>query len=224
MLDLELSHRLRPAAPDTAQPWLLVLMHGVGSNEEDLFALSPYLPAGLHVLSLRAPHVLGPGSYAWFEFGVGPDGRRVIQADQERDSRARLTRVIESAARQLGVPAARVVVGGFSQGGIMGLSLLLTQPQLMHGTLVMHSRLLPEALADQVAPERMAGRQVWVSWGTEDAVLPPSFTQGIVEHLRPLPVELDGAGFAGGHTIGAQELGSVVAWLGRLMTGAPLQA
>ena len=55
-------------------------------------------------------------------------------------------------------------------------------------------------------------------------MLPPSFTQGIVEHLRPLPVELDGAGFAGGHTIGAQELGSVVAWLGRLMTGAPLQA
>jgi hypothetical protein len=65
---LSLLHR--PPAPGVTQPWLLVLMHGVGSNEDDLFGLSDFVPAPFHVVSLRAPFVLGPDSYAWFEFSV----------------------------------------------------------------------------------------------------------------------------------------------------------
>ena len=69
--DLPLSFLHRPAAPGTAQPWLLVLLHGVGSNEQDLF------------------------------------GRPVV------------AQALQVAGAQLGVPPERVVVGGFSQGGIM---------------------------------------------------------------------------------------------------------
>ena len=73
---LSLLHR--PPAPGVTQPWLLVLMHGVGSNEDDLFGLSDFVPAPFHVVSLRAPFVLGPDSYAWFEFSVASDGSRRI--------------------------------------------------------------------------------------------------------------------------------------------------
>lgn len=44
MLDLPLPFLNRPAASHTTSPWLLVLMHGVGSNEGDLFGLAPYVP------------------------------------------------------------------------------------------------------------------------------------------------------------------------------------
>ena len=128
---LPLEHRFRPAAPGTAKPWLLVLMHGVGSNEEDLFGLAPAVPPQFHVLSLRAPHMLGPQAYAWFEFGVLPNGERVINEAQEAASRQLVAQTVTAASSQLGLPANRVVVGGFSQGGIMSLSLLLTQPQLL---------------------------------------------------------------------------------------------
>ena len=57
----------RPAQPAAGQlPWLLVLMHGVGSNEQDLFGLAPYVPQQFHVISLRAPFAMGQGAYAWF--------------------------------------------------------------------------------------------------------------------------------------------------------------
>ena len=79
MLDLPLTFLQRPAIATTPHPWLLVLMHGVGSNEDDLFALADFVPAPFHVLSLRAPFVLGPGSYAWFEFSIEADGSRRIQ-------------------------------------------------------------------------------------------------------------------------------------------------
>ena len=84
---------------EEAQPWLLVLMHGVGSNEEDLFGLADFVPAPFHVVSLRAPFVLGPGSYAWFEFSVAADGSRRIDRTQEAASREAVVRTVQAVAR-----------------------------------------------------------------------------------------------------------------------------
>ena len=110
---LSLLHR--PPAPGVTQPWLLVLMHGVGSNEDDLFGLSDFVPAPFHVVSLRAPFVLGPDSYAWFEFSVASDGSRRIDTAQETVSREAIVRTVQAVAQKLNVPPQRVVLGGFSR-------------------------------------------------------------------------------------------------------------
>ena len=219
MLDLPLACLHRPVSPTEAAPWLLVLMHGVGSQEADLFGLADSLPPRWHVLSLRAPFALGPDAWAWFRFQVTPEGRRLIEVEQEQHSRALLLDAVQAAGRQLGVPPQRVVVGGFSQGGIMALSLLLTQPQILRAGLVMHSRLLPEALPRQAPDAALAGRSLWLSYGLADAVLPPAFTQTIVEHVSALPLDLQGAGFPGGHTITEAEWRAVLGWLERLDAG-----
>ncbi len=204
----------RPAT-GTHTPWLLVLMHGVGSNEQDLFGLAPYVPPHFHVLSLRAPFVLGPGSYAWFQFDVRPDGSRTIDGEQEQASREALKREIAVHAQRLGVPSARVLVGGFSQGGIMGLSLLLTQPALMQGAFALHSRLLPEVLPLAAPAAELAGKRLWVSHGLQDMVIPLAQAQRIREHFGALPVALDGADFPGGHELRPAELQQWIGWLNR---------
>lgn len=214
--DLGLWAEFRPAEPGTAEPWLLVLMHGVGSNEQDLMGIAPWVPARFHLLSLRAPYPMGPNAWAWFQFGVAADGSRVINPDQERHSRALVEQAVSRAAAQLGVPASRVVVGGFSQGGIMGLSLLLTRPQSLRAALSLHSRLVPEVLPEQAPAEAMQGRSLWVSHGTEDAVLPPLHSERIVAHAATLPLQVHSAGFPGGHTLGRQELDQVSRWLSAL--------
>lgn len=214
--DLGLQADFRSAAPGTEQPWLLVLMHGVGSNEQDLMGLAPWVPARYHLLSLRAPHRMGPQAWAWFQFGVAADGSRVIDAGQEQHSRARVEQAVERAASQLGVPASRVVVGGFSQGGIMGLSLLLTRPQSLRAALALHSRLLPEVLPEQAPAEAMQGRSLWVSHGTEDAVLPALHSERILAHAATLPLQVHSAAFPGGHTLGRQELDELSRWLSAL--------
>ncbi len=119
MVNLPRTCLLRPAAATTPRPWLLVLMHGVGSNEQDLMGLAPQIPERFHVLSLRAPFRMGPGAHAWFDFSIEPNGERSINEAQEAQSRALAAQAIASAAEQLGIPPERVVVGGFSQGGIM---------------------------------------------------------------------------------------------------------
>ena len=45
---------------------LLVILHGYGANEYDLFQLSDAFIRKSHVVSLQAPHQLYPESYAWY--------------------------------------------------------------------------------------------------------------------------------------------------------------
>ncbi|MFC5524094.1 alpha/beta hydrolase [Polaromonas jejuensis] len=212
----QLSFLKRDAAPGSTQPWLLVLMHGVGSNEADLFGLAAHVPAQFHVVSLRAPNVVGHGAYAWFQFGVTPQGQRVINQAQEAASRQLVADTIAALSQQLGVPPERVVLGGFSQGGIMALSLLLTQPQLLQGAMVLHSRLLAEVLP-QIAPAgQLQGKQLWVSAGTRDQVLPLAHAQAIRDQLQTLPLTLRYAEFPNAHEITPDELAQAMQWLKEL--------
>ena len=223
MLELPLTFLHRPAAAHVSQPWLLVLMHGIGSNEQDLFGLAPYVPAPFHVLSLRAPYRMGPQANAWFEFAVAADGTRSINEPQEAASRALVAQTVDAAARQLGIPAARVVAGGFSQGGIMALTLLLTQPALLQAGMVWHSRLLPQALGDAAPAADLAGRQLWVSHGVQDNVIPLASARAIRDHARTLPLALSYREYPGVHEIRPEELRDSMAWLQGLTqaTAAP---
>ena len=181
-----------------------------------MFGLAASVPAHFHVVSLRAPHAVGPGAYAWFQFGVTPQGQRVINEAQEADSRAQVAHTVSALSQQLGVPPARVVLGGFSQGGIMALSLLLTQPWHMHAAMVMHSRLLAEVLPLQVPPGQLQGKQLWVSAGTRDAVLPPAHAQAIRQSAQHWPLTLTYAEFPNAHEITPDELAQAMAWLEQL--------
>ena len=213
MLNLPLSFLIRPAAPAVAHPWLLVLMHGVGSNERDLFSLADQIPDRFCVISLRAPYCMAPGSFSWFDFSIEPGGARSIDEEQEAASRAVLAQTVASAAEQLGIAAERVVVGGFSQGGIMALSLLLTQPALMQAALVWHGRMLPQMAAQAAAHDALRGRQLWLSHGTHDNVIPVAHAQAIAHYVQTLPVALTYREFPSAHEIRPSELAATVAWL-----------
>ena len=188
-------------------------MHGVGSNEQDLFGLARYVPAQFHVLSLRAPYRMGPDANAWFAFSVNADGSRSIDEPQEAASRALVAQTVEAAARQLGVPAGRVVVGGFSQGGIMALSLLLTRPELLHAALVLHSRLLSQALPHAAPAQALRGKRLWVSHGLQDNVIPLASAHAIRDHAATLPLEMVYREYPGMHEIRPAELQGAMEWL-----------
>ena len=221
-LRLPLKFMHRPAQAGVKEPWLLLLMHGVGSHEEDLFGLAPYVPANFHVISLRAPNVMHADAYAWFNFAVHANGERSIDEEQERESRFLVGEILQSACQQLGVPAERTVAGGFSQGGIMSLSVLLTRPQLMRAAMVCHRRLLPQVLSHVAPREAFEGKSLWVSHGLNDNVIPIGAAVATREFVRQFPLRLAGADFPGAHEIRPAELQQTMAWLQELSGTAPV--
>ncbi|MET1114112.1 MAG: dienelactone hydrolase family protein [Comamonas sp.] len=216
MTDLPMEFLQREPLEPGTEPWLLVLMHGVGSNEQDLFGLASYVPAHFHVLSLRAPYPMGPQAHAWFQFTVDRNGTRHIDVAQERESRARLARTLAQMQQQLGIAPERTVVGGFSQGGIMALSQLLTQPQSLRAAMVWHSRLLPEVRALQADDAQFAGKSLWISHGTHDNVIPLTSAHAMRNHVQTLPLVLDYREYASAHEIRPDELQASMQWLGGL--------
>ena len=213
LTDLPLEFLQRAPQTQGDDPWLLVLMHGVGSNEQDLFGLAPYVPAHFHVLSLRAPYPMGPQAHAWFQFTVDSNGTRHINVAQERAAREQLARTLAQAQQQLGIAPERTVVGGFSQGGIMALSTLLTRPDSLRAAMVWHSRLLPEVRSLQAQPESFAGKSLWISHGTYDNVIPLTSAHTMRDHVQALPLELDYHEYASAHEIRPDELQASMRWL-----------
>src|SRR4051794_33373186 len=116
---LSLTHLVsRPQQAGAGAPPLLILLHGVGSNEHDLFGLAPYLDPRFLIVSARAPYVMMPGMYAWFEIGwVGTE--IVVDPQQAEASRKLIGEFVQEAAAAYGADPGRVYLLGFSQGAIM---------------------------------------------------------------------------------------------------------
>jgi phospholipase/carboxylesterase len=210
---LPLIHLVRRPTRDAGAPPLLILLHGIGSNEEDLMGLEPYLDQRFLIISARAPHSYGPwGGYAWFEIQWLPDKIAIDRAQAEQ-SRDLLVRFIGEAVAAYGADPARVYLMGFSQGAMMSGWVALTRPELVAGAALMSGR-VPEELRDQIAgPEQLAGKPFLVVHGTRDEVLPIRNGRASRDLLQRLPVDLTYHEYPMGHEVSAQSLADVVAWL-----------
>ena len=127
---------------------------------------------------------------------------------------------VPAAAAQLGIPPERIVLGGFSQGGIMALSQLLTQPQTLRGVLVWHSRLLPEIASLHAPAAAFAGKSAWVSHGSYGNVIPLTSAHAVRDRLAALPLQLSYHEYPGAHEIRPEELRASMQWLQDLTVSA----
>jgi phospholipase/carboxylesterase len=200
------------AASGDDKPPLVLLLHGVGSNEGDLFALSPLLPPRFRVLSLRAPLVRGPASFAWFDVEFLPDGFK-INSEQLDASRRTVIALIAEAVAAFDADPAQVYLLGFSQGAILSLAVTLTQPELLAGVVALSGRIPPEVRPLLVAPERTAGLPVFLGHGRLDTVVPYVWAERAREVLERQRVALDFFPYEMDHRIAPDTLRDATAWL-----------
>jgi len=154
-------------------PPMLILLHGVGSNEKDLFGLADQLPGEFRIVSARAPITLQEGSYAWFRFDM-VDGVRIAHEDEAEKTRLDLIRFIEQMSAQYKTPSDKIYLLGFSQGAIMSYSVSLTTPTAVKGILALSGGVLP-SLKDKIKPsDELKKLQMFIAHGTDDLVLPLS--------------------------------------------------
>ena len=212
---LSLVHLLQePNAPPTGgeKPPLLLLLHGVRSNEHDLMGLAPYLDPRFFIVSARAPVVLGPGQSGWYPVTFTPEGP-VGDAQQARASRDTLARFIGEVVEAYRPDPSRVYLMGFSQGAIMSLYVALTQPQIIAGIAPMSGRLLPEAWAERAPDDALRGLPILAVHGKYDAVLPIQEGRAIRDKLSILPVDFSYREYNMAHEVSQESLADVTAWL-----------
>ena len=158
----------------------LVLLHGYRSNKEDLYGLKPYLPK-LNIVCFQAPISLAMGGYAWYsiEWENGAkmiDGAAVIEAAQL---------VLESLKtwQEQHIQSNEVFIGGFSQGAITALQILL-QGFKAKGFVLMSGYALPEW--HEVLKSLSTNAPIFQSHGTMDPVIPYTWAEATAEGLSHL--------------------------------------
>ncbi len=216
-----LVHLVRQPIVEADTPPLLLLLHGVGSNENDLFGLAPYLDERFLIISVRAPNTLGSGSYAWFDVDFTPRGP-VIDPAQAEASREALIDFIGEAITAYGVNPNQVYMIGFSQGAIMSASVALTRPDLVAGVALMSGRILPEIQSLMAAPEELEGLPILVVHGVADTILPINHGHASRQLLASLPVELTYHEYPIGHEVSQESLADVSSWLSAQLDKAQL--
>src|SRR5262245_19920926 len=116
----------RTAAPRqsvSGRPPLLVLLHGIGANEDDLFPIGREVDPRFKVVSLRAPRPYH-GGFAWFDIQFLSSARIIPDIDQAKATLADLVRWLGAAPERFGTDPAQTFLLGFSQGAMMSLGVL----------------------------------------------------------------------------------------------------
>ncbi len=213
---LSLVHSVRIPEPGTnlavTRPPLLILLHGVGANEQQMSALAPLFDPRFVVVSARSPLVLGPDAYGWFHVTFTPQGPVIVE-EEARAGWAAISRFRDEAVAAYGADPARVFVGGFSQGGIMALAALLTSPARFAGAVCMSGRLLPELLPHTASAGELAGKPVLIVHGVHDQKLGVHLARWAREQLRGLPLALSYRELPMGHEVTTESLREVSDWL-----------
>lgn len=203
---MTLHARLSPTWPDAASGGnspVVLLLHGFGSNEDDLPGLAPWLPDGVAWASLRAPIDLDWGGATWFplELPAEPD-------------QAPIDTVTEALWEWVGShvpPEAPLVPLGFSQGGLMALQLLRTRPERIAATVVLSGFI---TIAKQPADSALLTSRPPVFWGrgTADAMIWPQavdlLSAWLADHTTPTARTYPGLG----HNVSDEEMDDVRAF------------
>ena len=209
---MELLHTVHVPVGDGVFPTVIAL-HGWGASAHDLFGLAPFFQGGAALTicpqgSVSVP--VGPGQEAWGWFpitgGGPPDPAGFSRATEQ------LRGFIDEALERYPVDRRKVVLLGFSQGGVMAYDLALRDPTRYVG-LVALSSWLPEVLVPVTKLPEHEGFPTLVVHGTEDPMIPVERGRESRDRLRDLGVALSYREFEMGHEIRPEALQALVEWL-----------
>ena len=211
---MELIHTIYEPSGDGLHPTILTL-HGRGANALDLLGLAPYICGGKFLMicpqgPLETP--IGPGAsgYAWYPMSMGgpPDVGAILS------SREKLQQFLDACLKRYPIDGKKLVVLGFSQGGVMAYSLALSNPERFAGLAVLSSW-LPQELIPRlsISNDAVQSLPTIVQHGSQDQMIEIQRAKDSVERLRALRVPLTYRDYDMGHEIKPRSLTDLSAWL-----------
>lgn len=207
-----LHHRIQLPDSTVSNPPLLVLLHGFGSNENDLFNLSSELPKDWIIVAPQGPIALGNGSYCWYHLQA-ENGKISINTEEELSSRKKLLAFIAEIVRVYNADSSRILLAGFSQGAVLSLSTTLSNPEKIKGFATFSGRFPEEIRSSINASSEIASLKAFVAHGSRDQLLPMSYTSESLKILQQLGIQTTYCEDATGHTISSKQFSAFNEWL-----------
>jgi phospholipase/carboxylesterase len=189
-------------------------LHGRGANAFDLLGLAPHICGGKFLVicpqgPLETPIAPDTMGYSWYPMSLGgpPDVTAILS------SRQKLQNFLDECLQRYPIDQKKLVVLGFSQGGVMAYSLALTNPERF-AALVVLSSWLPRELETQLSIDQsVQSLPTLMQHGTQDHMIEIARARDSVERLRNLRLPLTYREYEMGHEIRPRSLVDLSTWL-----------
>ena len=208
--DLSLSYELRApdGALDTDPLPLVFVLHGRGADARDLADLAPMMGSGYRFVFPNAPEPFEPApgfqfGYTWFDGWPAESG-------SIKKSRNLLMIFIDEILARYATPPGKVILSGFSQGGLMSLDVGFRIKEKLAGIVVMSG-----GLYEEDPPPFSPGLPVLMEHGTDDDMIPVLAARRARRILESHGVELEYHEFPMGHFVTPESIALVADFLRR---------
>ena len=200
--------------PSTAVIWL----HGLGADGHDFEPIVPELKVPPNApIRFVFPHAPvrpvtingGAEMRAWYDI----DMRAPLAGEDDIRESARAIEELIDEQRDRGIGTRRIVLAGFSQGGVIALHLGLRYREPLAGIIALSTYLHdPEHLVDEISLDN-AGVPIFMAHGLMDPMIPITRAVTSREALRGLSYPVEWHEYAMGHSVCLEEINDIARWL-----------
>ena len=211
--DLSLKHVIRESSIRSDKAPLLIMLHGYGSDENDLFSFASELPEELFIISLKAPYSLEPFGHAWYAINFDSEQNKWSNTEQAIKSRDLVTKFIDEAIGHYPVKKDNITLLGFSQGTVLSYAIALMYPEKVKNIIALSGYIDQELLPDQADVNRYKHLDFYCSHGSEDQVIPVDWARKAQPFLNSLNIKNRYSEFPVGHGVAPQNFFELKEWL-----------
>jgi phospholipase/carboxylesterase len=213
-MELSLYHLVREPKVKLDKNPLLLLLHGYGSNEEDLFGFAAQLPEEYLIISARAPYSLPPYGNAWYAIDFDADMNKFTDNVQAAASRDLIAKFIDEVIEAYPVDPDNVTLLGFSQGTILSYSVALTYPEKVSRVVALSGYLNMDIIED-INSRDISKLSFFISHGSQDQVIPVEWARKAPEYLRAKGLDAEYHEYPVGHGVAPQNFHDLLKWLNK---------
>lgn len=208
---MSLEYIVRKPTVKTTNPPLLILLHGYGSNEQDLFSFAEELPDELLIISAQAPYEMGYGGYAWYAINFDDVNGKFSDLKQAKTSIDAIANFIDEIKAKYNTNPDKTFLLGFSQGAILSYSLSFIYPNKVNYVIALsgyiNDKMIPKQISDNIKTD------YYCSHGTVDQVLPVAWARKSKPFLDNLGLENVYSEYNVGHGVAPQNFYSFKNWI-----------
>lgn len=214
MNDLSLEYLIRQPKLDIKNPPLLVLLHGYGSNEQDLFSFANELPDDMLIISARAPLNMGYESYAWYTIHFdSTDASKFSDIPEAKDALNKINIFLEEIIDRYEINKNKIFLLGFSQGTILSTAYALNNPDKINHVIALSGYVNEELLNRNVGISDFFGLDFFVSHGSSDQVIPVDWARKTSGFLNNLGIKNSYKEYPVGHGVAPQNFYDLNNWI-----------
>ncbi|MGZ4043255.1 MAG: alpha/beta hydrolase [Bacteroidia bacterium] len=212
-INTDLAYKVNLPSQKTCKAPVIIMLHGYGSNEGDLFELAKSLDPWFITFSLRAPFAANGQGYCWYKLDFLPQKQFRHDYNQAKQSREKILSFISNACKAYKADSSQVFILGFSQGAIMSYELVLSKPEKIKGVIALSGLLLEETKKIKFDGFKVANVKFFIAHGTMDNVIDYKKGEEAASYLQSKKNNVTFKSYDMPHTITGKELDDIKSWL-----------